>query len=97
MQWDEMKVLTRGQLIGLLNEHEKGEHRADFRNAQVCWILAEVNRDKEKRSEPYTPFDFLPGWEKRPLTEAEAIAKFNQLWKPPTPKKNAGKSDKRKR
>lgn len=35
------------------------EERADLRAAQICAVLAEVNRDKKKRPEPFTPKDFL--------------------------------------
>lgn len=29
--------------------------------ALVCSVIANVNRDPERRSEPYIPADFLPG------------------------------------
>jgi hypothetical protein len=29
--------------------------------AMICSLLANINRDEERRPEPYTPNDFLPG------------------------------------
>lgn len=36
-----------------------GEWRADFRIAQLCALIANVNRDPKKRSQPYTAQDFM--------------------------------------
>ena len=33
--------------------------RDDYRSAQICWMEAEMNRDKKKRSRPYKIEDFL--------------------------------------
>lgn len=36
-----------------------GEWREDFRIAQLCALIANVNRDPKKRSQPYTAKDFM--------------------------------------
>jgi hypothetical protein len=33
--------------------------RDDYRSAQICWLEAEMNRDKKTRSKPYKIEDFL--------------------------------------
>jgi hypothetical protein len=38
------------------------ETRADLRNAQLCAILANQNRDAKKRPKPFTSDDFLIDW-----------------------------------
>jgi len=36
-----------------------GEWREDLRNAQLCALLAEINRDRKKKSSPYKIADFM--------------------------------------
>lgn len=40
------------------------EWRADFRAATIVAMLANIHRDTKKRSEPYSPYDFMPYWRK---------------------------------
>lgn len=35
------------------------EDREDFRTARIEALIAEVNRNREKRSEPFSPTDFF--------------------------------------
>lgn len=37
-----------------------GEERADLRNAMLMSLIANVNRDEKKRSDPFTPAEFMP-------------------------------------
>lgn len=37
-----------------------GESRADLRVALNTSLLAEINRDREKKREPFTALDFMP-------------------------------------
>jgi hypothetical protein len=37
-----------------------GEQRADLRMAIQAALLANIHRDKKRRSEPYKPADFMP-------------------------------------
>jgi hypothetical protein len=37
-----------------------GDERADKRNAMTSYVIAEVNRDPKKRSQAFSPMDFMP-------------------------------------
>jgi hypothetical protein len=37
-----------------------GDERADLRSAIVASVLANVNRNPQKRSQPFQPKDFMP-------------------------------------
>jgi len=60
--------LTTEQFWGCtLKEFEKKieafkalEKKQDFRTAQICAIIANVNRDSKKKRRPYQPKDFMP-------------------------------------
>jgi len=43
-----------------------GEVRADLRMATVAALIANANRNGQKRKEPYTPQDFMPKFEDSP-------------------------------
>jgi len=87
MTWEELRGYTLGQVLTMLRLEEERQTRADVRSARVCWILANINRDKKLKPQPFDLFDFMPGWEKRPLTEEEQIAQFHRLWSPPSGRK----------
>ena len=58
------------------------ERMADFRAGQVCFLLAEINRDKERRPQPFSPADFFPSLEDlrpEPPSEDELEAKLDAL------------------
>lgn len=44
--------------------HGQSQQRQDLRAALAPWIFAEIHRDSKKRSEPFTPQDFMPGAKK---------------------------------
>lgn len=44
----------------LIEIYQEREQRADFRAGQICWLLAEINRDSKKRPVPFSPADFFP-------------------------------------
>ena len=52
--------MTLAQYNALAKQFIIGQETLDFRSAQICWIIAEVNRDRKKRSKAYTPKDFMP-------------------------------------
>jgi hypothetical protein len=56
----EIERLSAEQLLALAERHREQDRRADYRAALVASVLANVNRDPKRRSEPYTPFDFMP-------------------------------------
>lgn len=39
-----------------------GEERADLRMGILASLIANVNRDKKRKSEPFVPADFMPGF-----------------------------------
>lgn len=49
-----------GDLLGAWRERER---RHDFRAGQICFLLAEVNRDREHKPSPFSPADFFPSLE----------------------------------
>jgi len=49
-----------------------GEISAEFRMARIAAIMAETNRDKEKRREPFTEKDFMREEYLETVEEAEA-------------------------
>lgn len=67
-----------------------GESRADLRSAQICAILANVNRDPKRRSQPYKVEDFMfffdkprraPVGPRAPLTDPEQWAQVKRMAK----------------
>lgn len=36
--------------------------RGDLHAAQICAVLAEINRNRKKRRKPFKPVDFLVDW-----------------------------------
>ena len=52
--------MTPRQLVALARVRESRELRADYRAAQIAAAVCEPNRDRSVRSEPFTPFDFMP-------------------------------------
>ena len=48
--------------------------RMELAIANLTSILAEINRDRKQRTEPFTARDFLPQWLKSPEPEREEDA-----------------------
>lgn len=58
--------MTRRQLLEWLEFDEIdpfGEERADLRAGIVAAAVTEPHRDPEKRSDPFTPADFMPDFD----------------------------------
>ena len=55
--------MSPAEVRDLLDAWEARERRPDFRAGQVCWLLAEINRDREARPVPFCPADFFPSLE----------------------------------
>ena len=53
-----------------------GERRADLRMAVLASLIANANRDPDKRREPFTPADFMPRFEAEPPAAVEQ----HQTW-----------------
>lgn len=45
----------------MLRDELAEQHERLVPAALICSVLANINRDPDRRSEPYTPADFLPG------------------------------------
>lgn len=61
-----------------------GESRADLRAATVASLIANVNRDRKKRSRPYTVNDFMPdfaGTRKKHRAPLTSVADWNEAKK----------------
>ena len=43
-----------------------GDRRMEIMLAQIAQVLAEVNRNKKKRSKPWQVDDFIPNWSGQP-------------------------------
>lgn len=68
--------MTVGELLGRIGSRELtewmayyalepfGAERGDLQAGIVAATVANVNRDKKKQREPFTPQDFMPDWEK---------------------------------
>ena len=62
--------------FGLLIERYNAEvERQDFRVGLLCSVLANIYRDDKRRSEPFTPQDFMPDYgtvvHREPVEEGE--------------------------
>lgn len=65
-----------------------GEVRADLLAGLIAATIAEVNRDPEKRSEPFGPRDFLLFVEALPPDEEADVEKIVNLFKATFPTKD---------
>ncbi len=48
-----------------------GERRADLRMAILASLIANANRDPDKRREPFSPADFMPRFESEPQAQPD--------------------------
>lgn len=48
------------QFFSLAKRFVSEQESLNYRGAMICSILAEGNRDRKKRSKPFTPDDFMP-------------------------------------
>jgi len=72
MSREEWGVTTLRELDRMYRILEAQEMREDFRAAQLCTLIANVHRDRDAKSEPFTPLDFVPGWERKPMSQLSA-------------------------
>jgi hypothetical protein len=57
--------------------YNKLERRKDYRTAQICYILAEINKPKGKKS--YTIEDFMPQYKKTKKDLVKEVKKFGLI------------------
>ena len=80
--------MTSGQLAEWMAYdavEPSGEYRQELRSGQLCSLLANINRDSEKRPEPFVPLDFMfftdrPEEKQEPPTAEELNAKLKQVF-----------------
>jgi hypothetical protein len=51
------------EIHDLVQAWEARERRRDHRAGQVCWLLAEINRDRDKKPQPFHVADFFASLE----------------------------------
>ena len=56
---EEFWSLDGDQIKAFLKVHKNKRIREDYRSAQICWILAEINRDKKQRARPFKVDEFI--------------------------------------
>jgi hypothetical protein len=74
---EEFLDLTTAELKVFYDVQAKLEQREDFRFAQICYILAETNRDKKRK--PYKIEDFMPRAAKVRKTKEELICTIKKF------------------
>lgn len=63
----EIERLSDEKFLALAERKREADRRADYRAALVASILANANRDSKQRSEPFSPFEFMPDpWPRDP-------------------------------
>ncbi len=48
------------EYAALLERHIANIKRQDYHAALICAVLANINRDPQKKPDPFTPADFMP-------------------------------------
>lgn len=71
--------LTLAQFYSLAKEYASEQEMLNYRGAMICSIIAEVNRDRKKRSKPFTPDDFMPKKRKPKLTSEQIMNQVKGL------------------
>lgn len=62
---EEFHDMTFEQFHYLADRVKENERRLDRRAALICSVIANVNRNKKKRSKPYGVEDFMPREKKK--------------------------------
>ena len=71
--------LTLKQFNALLERYELSRERQDYRAALICAVLANIHRDP-KRSQPFTPDCFMPGYHKKETQTPGQMLKVIQMY-----------------
>ena len=71
----EMRPSELGAWAALWGINPWGEDRADLRSAIVASIVANANRDTKRRTEPFTPLDFMPFREENKAEKSKALSR----------------------
>jgi hypothetical protein len=55
-----------------------GDERADYRQALTTCVIANANRDKDKKPTPFTPEDFMIG--RKPPPKEQTWKEMRDMW-----------------
>lgn len=61
---DEFWGVTPAEFVALVERYKEEQTWLNWRAALVCAVLANIYRDTKRKSQPFTPEDFMPGHEK---------------------------------
>lgn len=67
------------ELTALIDRHKENQEWQNWRAALICSILANIYRDPKKKSQPFTPEDFMPGHEKKAQSREQMLANIKLL------------------
>ena len=52
--------MTLKEFNALSERQKDAQEWLDYRTGLLCSVIANVNRDRKKKSQPFTPSDFMP-------------------------------------
>lgn len=68
-----------------MDERRAKQHADSYNAALICSVLCNINRDPKKKSDPFTPDDFLPRYENpkpaKPPSPADVATKAATVMK----------------
>lgn len=71
--------MTLAQLKALRDRKQEADRRQDYRSALICSVLANLQRNPQKRSQPYTPDDFMLSRKKQKPDQGYLLEKMKRL------------------
>jgi hypothetical protein len=74
--------MTPAMFYELQKRYDEREEWQDYRAALVAEVIANTNRDPEKKKEPFTPRDFMPRRREKKAklqTEDELLENFRMM------------------
>jgi hypothetical protein len=69
---EESLTISPAEMEELFEQDIELRHEAVYPAALICSVIANVHRNSEARSEPFTPSDFMPVTEKELIEQEEA-------------------------
>jgi hypothetical protein len=60
-------MLTLAQFLALARRYAADQERQDYRTGLICSLIANIHRNPKKRSQPFSPDDFMPGKHNKPI------------------------------
>lgn len=78
----ELGSMSPGDVFAVRDAWARRQQREDMRAGQICFLLAETNRNREKNPWPFSPADFFPSLEQfrpGPPSDEDLERKLNAL------------------